>query len=133
MELKDDGLCFACGKKNDFGLKLDFEIDHQLRRSKTIFLFKKIHQGYANIVHGGIITTILDEAMGRLLFDLGILSLTVWLEVRFLHPVMVGDEVFIQGEILKQTRKIINTQSKMRLKNENEIVAQAQAKFLVWE
>jgi uncharacterized protein (TIGR00369 family) len=127
MELKDDGMCFACGKQNDFGLKLDFEIEGQI--SSTKFAFKKIHQGYADIVHGGIIATILDEAMGRLLFDLGILSLTVSLDVRFLHPVKVGEEVFIKGEILNQTRKIINTQSEMKLKN-GQLVAQAKAKFL---
>ncbi|MFH1563199.1 MAG: PaaI family thioesterase [Nitrospirota bacterium] len=127
MELKDDGMCFACGKKNDFGLKLDFKIQGQT--SNTKFVFKKIHQGYSDIVHGGIITTILDEAMGRLLFDLGILSLTVWLEVRFLHSVKVREEVFIKGEIIKQTRKIIESQAEMRLKN-GQIVAQAKAKFL---
>jgi uncharacterized protein (TIGR00369 family) len=127
MELKDDGMCFACGKRNDFGLKLDFAIQGQI--STTKFVFKKIHQGYADIVHGGIITTILDEAMGRLLFDLDILSLTVFLEIRFIHPVKVGEEVFIKGEILNQTRKIINAQSEMRLKN-GQVVAQAKAKFL---
>jgi len=127
VELKDDGMCFACGKKNNFGLKLDFEIQGQT--SSTKFVFKKIHQGYADIVHGGIITTILDEAMGRLLFDLGILSLTALLEVRFFHLVRVGEEVFIKGEVIKQTRKIIIAQSEMRLKN-GQIVAQAKAKFL---
>lgn len=127
MELKDDGMCFGCGKKNALGLQLDFKI--QGLSSTTKFVFKKHHQGYADIIHGGIITTILDEAMGRLLFDLGILSLTVALEVRFFHPVKVGDEVFVKGEILRQRRKIIDAYSEIKLKN-GQRVAQAKAKFL---
>ena len=65
--LQDDLMCFVCGKNNPCGLKLNFVLDKD-RILKTEFTFAKIHQGFKDIVHGGLIGLILDEVMVNLLW-----------------------------------------------------------------
>ena len=61
MNLEDDHYCFVCGEENPSGLHLKFSANKG--KIQTEFIPRKIHQGYKNIVHGGIISTLLDEAM----------------------------------------------------------------------
>ena len=63
-------MCFACGSKNPIGLKLKFSLDDN-NVMRTQFTPQKVHQGYKNVVHGGIIALILDEVMVNLLWKLG--------------------------------------------------------------
>jgi len=65
------GNCFVCGEKNPGGLQLSFQIDEEKQTLKTIFVGKPVFQGYDGIVHGGIVSTLLDEAMAKLAYELG--------------------------------------------------------------
>ncbi len=47
-------LCFGCGKNNSIGLKLTFKWDGKAVR--TEFTPNRLHQGWAEVIHGGIIT-----------------------------------------------------------------------------
>ena len=60
-KLEDDKHCFVCGEKNPNGLNLTFSF----REGKVVteFILHKTYQGYKDIVHGGIISTLLDESM----------------------------------------------------------------------
>ena len=87
--LQDDHMCFACGEENSIGLKLRFETKG--KTTKAAFIPKKEHQGYKDIVHGGILSTILDEAITRLGYELGINVVTATIKVNFRHPALVGD------------------------------------------
>ncbi len=53
--------CFGCGRKNPIGLKLKFQWDGKTATAE--FAAGENHQGWPGIVHGGIIFSILDEAM----------------------------------------------------------------------
>ena len=57
------GLCFGCGKKNPFGLRLKFKRDGKSVR--TEYTPGEYYQSWPDIIHGGIIVTMLDEAMGH--------------------------------------------------------------------
>ena len=64
--MEDDGFCFACGQNNPIGLKLKFvEI---AGRYVAKCVMDKNYQSFNGVLHGGIITTLLDEAMGGYLF-----------------------------------------------------------------
>ena len=58
---KNHGWCIGCGKNNPYGLKLNFQWDGKTVRSE--FTPNDFYQGWPKIVHGGIITTMLDEVM----------------------------------------------------------------------
>ena len=110
MELIDDGFCFVCGTRNPIGLKLDFSFDG--KTIKTEFTPRKEHQGYFNIVHGGIIATLLDEAMVKLAIELDMPAVTAQMDVRLRKALNVGEKITISAEILKETRKTLDAYAK---------------------
>jgi acyl-coenzyme A thioesterase PaaI-like protein len=74
--------CFACGLKNRAGLRMQFATNGNWNTS-TVVIDKRF-QGYDSIAQGGIVATILDTAMVRLLHDLcGGNPMTGRLEVRY--------------------------------------------------
>lgn len=97
----DDGNCFACGHNNPIGLKLLFRLDEK-GRSLATFVPPKEFQGFAGVLHGGIICTLLDEAMAWAMILNGYLGATASLKVKFRKPVPTGKTIKITGEIIKQ-------------------------------
>ncbi|MEW6601108.1 MAG: PaaI family thioesterase [Nitrospirota bacterium] len=127
MELIDDHYCFVCGKKNPIGLKLDFVFDGKTIR--TEFMPKKEHQGYFNIVHGGIISTLLDEVMVKLAIELGMPAVTAQMDIRLKKALNVGEQITVSAEITKDSRKIIEAYAKA-VTDDGVIVADAKGKMM---
>ncbi|MGA2193397.1 MAG: PaaI family thioesterase [Nitrospirota bacterium] len=125
MELLDDYQCFVCGKDNALGLKLSFEIDEKARSISTSFVPQKAHQGYKDVVHGGIISTVLDEAMTKLAYSLGENAVTARLTVRFKKPLMVGEKVKITGRLTKESGRAIEAEAKA-VKDDGTVIAEAE-------
>ena len=125
MELRDDHHCFVCGQENPGGLRLDFEVDREARSIKTEFTPSKTHQGYVDVVHGGIISTILDEAMTKLAFSLGMDAVTGRLTVRFKRPLMVGERITVTGRILKDSGRAVEAEA-VAVKDDGTVVAEAE-------
>lgn len=130
MDLADDGMCFACGLKNGEGLQVTFELLESERKIRASFIPRKKHQGYTNIVHGGIISTLLDEAMANLAYRLGFPVVTARLEVRFKKPAPIGEPLLIEGEIVHTTRKVIKAQA-VALDSQGVILASAAGKLMI--
>ena len=128
MKLEDNHKCFVCGKKNSDGLKINFKVSDN--KIQAEFIPHSSLQGYANIVHGGIISTLLDEAMGKLAFELGINCLTAEINVRFKNPAYVGRKYFLTGEILRKTHRIVFAKSKMQSESDL-LIAEATGKLMI--
>ena len=124
--LEDDQMCFACGSKNPIGLKLKFTLDED-NALRTEFIPQKVHQGYKDIVHGGIIALILDEVMVNLLWKLGRPAISAEIEVKLFQPVKLGEIIYFEGRISKDSKKLIYTQAKA-MKENHTLVASATAK-----
>lgn len=101
------GNCFVCGQDNPAGLKLHFEADEQ--QAWAFFDSPAIYQGYDNIIHGGIIATLLDEAMANILVHKGLIALTADLNIRYRKPLAIGTKVRLSGEITLQKTRTIHT------------------------
>jgi len=112
MKLIDDGFCFACGPKNPIGLKLDFIFDGKTKTITAEFTPRKEHQGYFNIIHGGIIATLLDEAMVKLAIAMDMPAVTAQMDVRLRKALNVGEKITVSAEILKETRKTLDAYAK---------------------
>jgi acyl-coenzyme A thioesterase PaaI-like protein len=65
LEPNPSNHCFGCGGANNSGMKLTFEQDNAKRRIIGRFVLGERYQGGGGMAHGGIIATLLDEAMGR--------------------------------------------------------------------
>jgi len=126
---EDDHLCFACGKDNPDGLRLEFEsVGDEVR---TSIEFPKKFQGYSGVVHGGLVTTVLDEAMVTLLNRMGYLALTAELSVRFLKPVRVGERVNVSARLLERRGKIFRLEARATDPDGSELARAESRCFLV--
>ncbi len=78
--------CVVCGRKNKSGLRLEFSIldDGSVQ---THFDSDAVYEGFPGVLHGGVITLLLDGAMTNCLFAHGRIGITGELKVRFCHPV----------------------------------------------
>ncbi|MEW6213623.1 MAG: PaaI family thioesterase [Nitrospirota bacterium] len=126
-KLEDDNYCFVCGEKNPNGLRLNFSLHD--RKALAEFVPQKIHQGYKDIVHGGIISTLIDEAMVKAALMQGILAITAEITVRFKNPLMVGERAIIEASIIKMNKRIIETSARIK-KTDNTLIAEGYAKLL---
>jgi len=120
---RDDGMCFVCGPKNPIGLKLQFTLTPE-RTLQTTFIPQKVHQGYADVVHGGIVATILDEVMVNLPNRLGQKAVTARLAVSLKKPALVGQPLTFQARIVKETRRTIEADATAR-REDGTLVAEA--------
>jgi len=125
--LEDDHYCFVCGEKNPSGLHLKFSLLEG--KALTEFTPQKIHQGYKDIVHGGIISTLLDEAMVKAALMQGMPAVTAEITVRFRNPLMAGERALVEATIIKMNKRIIEASAIVK-KEDNTIIAEGQAKLL---
>lgn len=127
MNLEVDSYCFACGLENPIGLKLQFTIEGD--SVFATFTPTKEHQGFVNVLHGGIISTLLDEAMAHAIIAQGHRAVTAKLELSFRKPTAIGQPVLINGRIISKKSKLIKATAQI---NQNgQITAEAYADFLV--
>ena len=104
LEPRDDSMCFACGKENADGLHLEFDCTGE--HVQTTLAFPKKFQGYSDIVHGGLISTVLDETMVTLLNRMGHFAVTAELSVRFLSPLSVGQPMTVTAGLVEARGRI---------------------------
>ena len=125
---KERDMCFACGQKNPIGLKLNFGWDGKVAR--TEFTPTKLHQGWAGVVHGGIITCLLDEAMSYAALFSGANSLTAKMQTRLRRPLQIDEPLTITASLTKQTRKLVEAKAEVSLKD-GTVVADSTATMFV--
>ncbi len=101
----DDRYCFVCGEKNPFGLKLRPE--GKDGKGTIIWTPEKRHQGYSGVVHGGLISTLLDEAMAYAGMSVAGFCATAGIEVKFRKPVITGETVRIEAELVERRGPIL--------------------------
>ena len=103
--------CFVCGEKNPGGLRLRFQIDRERQTMKTTFVAGPVFQGYDGIVHGGILSTLLDEVMAKLSYELGYNTVTGSLEIKFRKPAPVLEPLSAYGEITGAKGRIVKARA----------------------
>ena len=119
--------CFACGRENPVGLKLEFTRDGD--EAKSEFTISEHYEGWYGVVHGGIVCTILDEAMAHTYFPI-IKGVTAKAEFRFRRPAPVGVPMTVSARLLRKTRKLLTTAAKITL-TDGTVVAESTAQAYV--
>jgi uncharacterized protein (TIGR00369 family) len=92
--------CFGCGPANSSGLHLEFfrTPDGLVVASPVLSDAFDGHPGY---LHGGIIATLLDEAMSKSVRALGKPAMTRQMDVDYLRPVPSGAPLRLEGRVLR--------------------------------
>ncbi len=131
MKLVDDKKCFACGPNNAIGLHLNFEKNAQKKSAYTKLAVSNDFCGWSGILHGGIISTILDEAMAHACFAANIPCVTGELVVRFKKPVPTEKEIEIFGQIDEVRGRLIYCSAKIM--REGTVLAEGHSKMVLFE
>ena len=112
MRVENNNRCFACGKENSMGLQVNPDIMSDGRQVKIECTPPGHFQGWANVIHGGILSTLLDEAItyvGIASFDGP--AVTAQLEVRFKKPAMAGDKLIVTASRVKMSKRLIEVEA----------------------
>ena len=128
LRLEDDHWCFVCGKENPRGFRLDFTHPEKGRLQAEV-IFGREHQGYKNVVHGGLVGALLDEMMVNLAWIEGCPSVTAELRLRLKKAVRVGERVFLEGRIEKEEARLLKTSATAK-NSRGELLAAAEATCL---
>lgn len=111
MKLQDNKSCYVCGADNPHGLRVRFEFDEDAKSIRGKFQPRPEHQGYTGIVHGGIIAALLDEAMAKLAWRLGMPAVSAEIGVKFLAPAAPGDELTVSARITGEAKRLIEAEA----------------------
>lgn len=129
MKLEDDRYCFCCGSLNNSGLKLEFEVDEKNKSLSTEFTPQKIHQGFKDIVHGGMIGLILDECMVNLAWKLGIHAVSAEYTVKLVNPAFVGKKLFFSSKIKAEKKRLLEAEGEC-IDEEGKVIARSSSKCI---
>ncbi len=118
--------CFGCRPTSDGGLGLRFET---LPDGSVVSKFNcsAQYRGYSAWVHGGIVATLLYEAMTECLVNLGVRGITARLNIRYRRPVDVGVEAVVQARLVRADGPLYVVHAELR--QNGKIRALADAKF----
>jgi uncharacterized protein (TIGR00369 family) len=124
-------MCLVCGLKNPFGLHTSF---FELDNNELLAVFKPRgeHQSYPGRLHGGIISTILDETIGRAIMiqsEGDIWGVTVDLQIRFKKPVPLDEELRVIGRITKDSSRFFEGTGELLLQD-GTVAATGHGKYL---
>jgi uncharacterized protein (TIGR00369 family) len=121
--------CFVCGRENPLGLKARWESDLHAKEVRTHVVIPEHFNGYPGVVHGGIVTAILDEAMARsVLVDGGFddLLVTAKLEVTFRRPTPTNTPVTAVARLVRRAGSRAMAEAELRLAD-GTVTARAEA------
>ncbi|MBV8205270.1 MAG: PaaI family thioesterase [Acidobacteria bacterium] len=121
--------CFGCGQDNPQGMRLRFRLDEGRNRFVGRFRIPHRFQGPPGHVHGGIIATILDEAMGKVNKLRSVIALTRSMAVEYLKPVPLGQPLTVEGwEVRVRGRRHKNA---AEIRNQDgEVLARSEGLFI---
>ena len=92
--------CVVCSFANAKGLHLKFDVADDQSVTAT-FQCNEAFEGYTGILHGGVISSILDGAMGNCMFARGQATVTAEMTTRFRHPVATHQEATVTARVTR--------------------------------
>jgi len=123
MHLEDDHYCFVCGSLNEAGLKLEFKLDKENRSISTQFTPQKIHQGFKDLVHGGLIGMVMDECTVNLAWKLGIHSVSAEYTVRLIKPAFIEKKLEFSARIISEKTKLLTIEAFCKDEEDRDIAS----------
>ena len=119
--------CFGCGDANPIGLRLQFyRTDEGV---SATFLPRTEHEGYMRMIHGGIVSTVLDEAMSWAVIDSGRLAVTARMSIDFRKPVPSHEPLTITARVTRDRGRAVETSAELK-SSAGELLASSTGLFI---
>jgi uncharacterized protein (TIGR00369 family) len=121
--------CFVCGMNNPDGMRLKFTLDEARNAFVSRFRLGKRYTGPPGHTHGGIIASILDDAMGKVNKLQNVIALTKEMTIEYLKPVPLHQPLRVEGRgVSVEGRRHINQAA--ILNEKNEVLARSRGLFI---
>ena len=121
--------CFACGTANPIGLNLQFyNLGDEVCSEITL---GENHEGWENMAHGGIVSTLLDEVMSwTIMYFKKIFLVTRKMDIKYIRPVLIGTPLTVKGKVMDDsTPPKIKARAEIR-DNEGRLLVRSSAEFV---
>ena len=125
--------CFGCGPANPQGLHLVFTTDTSnpdIPVATAQFQLDRLHEGPPGYIHGGIVATLLDEAMSKLNRPLNVIAMTRHMEIDYLQPVPLYRLLILTSRHLSREGRKLFHQAEIQ-HPDGTILARAKGLFIV--
>jgi uncharacterized protein (TIGR00369 family) len=129
QKLSDDRYCFACGSLNPIGLHM--EVSYLEQKAVSKLSLKREFQGWHDIVHGGVVATILDEIMAHAVMHYVGKGVTTSLQITYRDPVPVGQEVSAVGYVVERKSRAAVARGEIRRAGNGKVVATGESRFIL--
>jgi uncharacterized protein (TIGR00369 family) len=118
--------CVVCSLVNAKGLHLKFDISDD-GCVKATFQCDGAFEGYPGVLHGGVISSILDGAMGNCMFARGRAAVTVEMTTRFRHPIVTYQEATVSARVTRSSHPLYQLEAE--IVQEGKVKASAKGTF----
>ncbi len=122
--------CAVCGTENEFGFNARF---YETDTDEVIGIFntREKQQSFPDRVHGGVVSAVIDEAIGRSLwvYEPDVWAVTVNLDLKYMQPVPLGATLKCLARITRNTRKLVEGTAEIYLPDGTPAVS-GHAKYL---
>ncbi len=129
----DDNYCFVCGRDNPQGLKIKVKLFPEEMAAETELALPREYQGWAEVIHGGILSTLLDEMMAQAVWHFAGPGLTLNMEVRFHHPLKPDEAIRVRGVLTTANGSRRTAEAAITRSRDNRKIASAKSRFLLLE
>ena len=110
LRVEEHAGCVVCGTENATGFQLAYTTETAGRVS-ALWTPTARYEGFKGLVHGGMLATVLDEAMAKAVISLGLEALTGDLRVRFRHYVTPDESLRITGWVVSHRGRLLKVEA----------------------
>lgn len=132
LNLIDNSHCFVCGFSNSSGLKIAVKDTIENHTCSFTFTPGPTYQGYSGIVHGGILSTLLDEAMAHAIMgneSNKAIVVTANIKIRFLKPAPIGFPMKVAATKTGERKNLFFAKASAML-TDGTVLAEAEGRFV---
>jgi acyl-coenzyme A thioesterase PaaI-like protein len=128
-----DNYCFVCGRDNPRGLRIKVKYSLEEMAAETRLALPREYQGWADVIHGGILSTLLDEMMAHAVWRFAGPGVTLSMEVRFQHPLKPDEAILVRGVLAPGNSSRRAAHAEITRESDNLRIATAKSRFLLLE
>jgi acyl-coenzyme A thioesterase PaaI-like protein len=126
-----DDYCFACGARNPIGIRMQVKYLEDIAAAEAILALPKEFQGWQEVIHGGILSTLLDEIMMHAIWHFVGAGVTLGIDVQFRHPLAPEAMILVRGRITETKGRRLKAQGEIIRQADNRLIANSLGRFLL--